>query len=381
MLLFLANFRAAMIPVAAVPVSLVGSFAVMYLLGLLAEQPVADGADRRHRPGRRRRHRRAREHLAPRREGMPPMEAALIGASEVGSTLLSMNLAIVAVFVSLLFMGGIVEQLFREFSITLVGGDPDLAGRLADADADAVRALAAGRRTPTDRAAGSGRTDAGSARCCAATSRTLVWSLRARAAGRCCLLLGVMAFNVHLYIDAPKSFLPKQDTGQLGGFIRGDDGMSFQMMQPKIEAFRQAVLRDPAVESVAGFIGGGRGINNAQMFVRLKPLEERKVSAQKSSNGSARRCRSAWRAPVAQRRSGHPFRRRGRRRRVQYTLRADNVASCCGWGAARARGARRLPELTGIEDELVSSQQITLDVDREAARAARRRDGHGRRRR
>ena len=71
---------------------------------------------------------------------------------------------------------------------------------------------------------------------------------------------------------APKSFLPQQDTGQLGGFIRGDDGMSFQVMQPKIDAFRRAVLADPAVESVAGFIGGGRGINNAQTFVRLKPL-------------------------------------------------------------------------------------------------------------
>ena len=94
------------------------------------------------------------------------------------------------------------------------------------------------------------------------------------------LLLGVTALNVHLYRQVPKSFLPQQDTGQLGGFIRGDDGMSFQVMQPKIEAFRRAVLRDPAVESVAGFIGGGRGINNAQIFVRLKPLDERKVSAQ-----------------------------------------------------------------------------------------------------
>ena len=94
------------------------------------------------------------------------------------------------------------------------------------------------------------------------------------------IFIGVAAFTVHLYINAPKSFLPQQDTGQLGGFIRGDDGMSFQIMQPKIEAFREAVLRDPAVESVAGFIGGGRGINNAQVFVRLKPLDERQVSAQ-----------------------------------------------------------------------------------------------------
>ena len=89
-----------------------------------------------------------------------------------------------------------------------------------------------------------------------------------------------MALNVRMYIQAPKSFLPQQDTGQIGGFIRGDDGMSFQIMQPKIETFRKAVLADPAVESAAGFIGGGRGINNAQTFVRLKPLAERKDSAQ-----------------------------------------------------------------------------------------------------
>ncbi len=109
--------------------------------------------------------------------------------------------------------------------------------------------------------------------------KTLGWAL-SNAPLVICLLLGVMALNVRMYIQAPKSFLPQQDTGQIGGFIRGDDGMSFQIMQPKIQTFRKAVLEDPAVESVAGFIGGGRGINNAQTFVRLKPLAERRVSAQ-----------------------------------------------------------------------------------------------------
>ena len=99
-----------------------------------------------------------------------------------------------------------------------------------------------------------------------------------------------MALNVRLYIAAPKSFLPQQDTGQLGGFIRGDDGMSFQVMQPKIETFRQAVLADPAVESVAGFIGGGRGINNAQTFVRLKPLASARCRRRWWSSASAGTC-------------------------------------------------------------------------------------------
>ena len=171
---------------------------------------------------------------------MPPLEAALVGAREVGFTLLSMNLSLVAVFVSILFMGGIVERLFREFSITLVGGDRDLAGGVADADADAVRALARSPRRTTE----PGRLQRGQrprVRLAAARLR------RARSAGRCAhaplvhaaCCSASMALNVRLYIAAPKSFLPQQDTGQLGGFIRGDDGMSFQVMQPKIEVVPQ----------------------------------------------------------------------------------------------------------------------------------------------
>ena len=185
------------------------------------------------------------------------------------------------------------------------------------------------------------------------------------------LFIGVAALNVHLYINAPKSFLPQQDTGQLGGFIRGDDGMSFQVMQPKIEAFRKAVLRDPAVESVAGFIGGGRGINNAQMFVRLKPLDERKVSAQVVAD---RIRRDLPKVPGARLflnvdqdiRFGGGF---GGGSYSVHAARRTDVAELAGVGrSACATALKPLPELTGIEDELVSSQQITLDVDREAAR-------------
>ena len=150
------------------------------------------------------------------------------------------------------------------------------------------------------------------------------------------------AFTVHLYINAPKSFLPQQDTGQLSGFIRGDDGMSFQIMQPKIETFRKAVLQDPAVESVAGFIGGGRGINNAQMFVRLKPLDERKVPAQVVAE---RIRREAPKVPGARLwlnvdqdiRFGGGFGGGS----YQYTLRSDSVAGfACGRSACETRSSR-----------------------------------------
>jgi multidrug efflux pump len=300
-------------------------------------------------------------------KGMPPLQAALTGSKEVGFTLLSMNLSLVAVFVSILFMGGIVERLFREFSITLVSAivislvvsitlTPMLCSRwLTPHNTDKPGRLQA----VSDRVFGWLRRGYG---------RSLDGALR-HAPIVLMIFLGVAAFTVHLYVNAPKSFLPQQDTGQLGGFIRGDDGMSFQIMQPKIEIYRRFVLEDPAVESVAGFIGGGRGINNAQMFVRLKPLEERKVSAQVVAE---RIRRNAPKVPGARLwlnvdqdiRFGGGFGGGS----YQYTLRSDDVSQLRVWAQRVREALKPLPELTGIEDEMVSSQQITLEVDREAAR-------------
>ncbi|NVL44876.1 acriflavine resistance protein B, partial [Pseudomonas syringae pv. actinidiae] len=114
----------------------------------------------------------------------------------------------------------------------------------------------------------------------AAYDRSLGWVLRHRRLTVLSLLVTVIV-NVALYVVVPKTFLPQQDTGQLMGFVRGDDGLSFSVMQPKMEIFRRTVLADPAVESVAGFIGGSGGTNNAFMIVRLKPIAERKLSAEK----------------------------------------------------------------------------------------------------
>ena len=367
-LLFLANVRASIIPVAAVPVSLIGSFAVMYLWGfslnnlslmalIVATGLVVDDAIV------------VLENISRHVEkGVPPVEAALIGAREVGSTLLSMNLALVAVFVSLLFMGGIVERLFREFSITLVAAimislvvsltlTPMLCGRWLKASHARPHAWKRG----TDRAF---------AALLRGYDRTLVWSLR-HAPLVVCLLLGVMALNVRLYIAAPKSFLPQQDTGQLGGFIRGDDGTSFQVMQPKIDVYRKAVLADPAVESIAGFIGGGRGVNNAQTFVRLKPLSERKVPAQVVADRIRRSlpqlagARMFLNAEQDLRFGGGGG---GGTAQYSYTLLADDIGLLRVWGARVRAALQEVPELTGIEDELISSQQVTLNVDRTTAR-------------
>jgi len=371
-LLFLASLRAAMIPVAAVPVSLVGSFAVMYLCDfslnnlslmalIVATGLVVDDAIV------------VLENISRHLElGKKPFQAALTGAKEVGITLLSMNLALVAVFVSILFMGGFVQRLFREFSITLVAAimisllvsltlTPMLCSRWLR------RHQVGTRRNIWQRLS-----DGGFSRLLRGYDRSLGWALR-HAPLVICLLLGVIALNVRLYIVAPKSFLPEQDTGQIGGFIRGDDALSFQVMQPKINAFRQALLADPAVESIAGFIGGGRGINNAQTFVRLKPLKERRDSAQvvvERMRHTMPKVPGArlWLFVDQDIRFGGPGGGGSGGTQYEYILRADDLSLLRTWGQRVAEALRTVPELTGFEDELVTSQQISLIVDRAEAR-------------
>jgi multidrug efflux pump len=369
-LLFLASFRASVIPVAAVPVALIGSFAVMYVWGfslnnlslmalIVATGLVVDDAIV------------VLENISRHVElGKSPFEAAIIGAKEVGWTLLSMNLALVAVFISILFMGGIVERLFREFSITLVAAIMiSLLVSLTLTPMLCSRWLI--KRDEANRNVFQRMSDKAYGWLLSGYDATLSWALR-HAPLVVCLLLGVMALNVSLYIAAPKSFLPNQDTGQLGGFIRGDEGLSFQVMQPKIRAFRRAVLADPAVQSMAGFIGGGGGINNAQTFVRLKPLRERKIGAQEVVE---RINRNLPHVPGARMRLfvDQDIRFGGRGGGgggggYEYVLLADDTKLLQVWAERVQKVLASLPELTGIDDELVSSQQVTLNVDRDEAR-------------
>jgi multidrug efflux pump len=371
-LMFLASFRASFIPVAAVPVALVGSFGVMYLWGfslnnlslmalIVATGLVVDDAIV------------VLENISRHLElGKSPFEAAIIGAREVGWTLLSMNLSLVAVFISILFMGGIVERLFREFSITLVAAILiSLMVSLTLTPMLCSRWLR-GREHESKRNIFQRISDRGYGWLLRGYDGSLGWALR-HAPLVVCLLLGVMALNVSLYIAAPKSFLPNQDTGQLGGFIRGDDGTSFQVMQPKIQAYRRAVLEDPAVESVAGFIGGGGfggGINNAQTFVRLKPLRERKIGAQEVVE---RINRSLPHVPGARMRLfvDQDIRFGGRGQGgggYEYMLLADDSSLLRVWAEKVKAVLQDLPELTGFDDELLASQQVTLSVDRDEAK-------------
>lgn len=360
---FLGNFRSALIPSLAIPVSLIGAFAVMYLYGfslnnlslmalIVAAGLVVDDAIvvleniRRHIE-----------------RGLSPYRAALVGSREVGFTLLAMNLTLVVVFVSILFMGGIVEKLFREFSITLAAAmlislavslslTPSLCAHLLPRQ---TRPRDPARITLVDELREK-------------YDVSLAWALRH---GKLVLLLllAVIGVNAYLYVEIPKAMLPEQDTGQLAGFIRGDDGFSFQIMQPRIEEFRQVLLRDPAIEDVFGAAGGGNGISNAWIRASLKPLAERGESAREVVDRIRRETPRLPGAilmigPDQDIRLSSPF----SRSQQELLMLSDDLGELKKWAAVMTRAMEEMPELgsvDGVRED--GAQQIVLDIDREAA--------------
>ncbi|MDH4581677.1 multidrug efflux RND transporter permease subunit [Pseudomonas sp. BN415] len=368
--LFLGNLRASLIPALAVPVSLVGTFAVMYLMGfslnvlslmalILAAGLVVDDAIV------------VLENISRHiNNGMAPFKAALQGTREVGFTLLSMNLSLVAVFVSILFMGGIIDRLFREFSLTLaVAILVSLLVSLTLTPMLCARWLKP--HVPDQDSRLQRWSEALHTRMVGTYDRTLGIALRHPRLTLASLLLTI-ACNIALYVLVPKTFLPQQDTGQLIGFIRGDDGLSFTVMQPKMEIFRRAVLQDPAVESVAGFIGGGGGINNAFMIVRLKPIAERKVSAQKvieRLRANLPKVPGGRLMLMADQDLQFGGGREQRSSQYEYVLQTGELSDLRTWLPKVTAALKSLPELTAIDaNEGEGAQQITLQVDRDTAK-------------
>jgi len=368
--LFLGNFRASLIPTLAVPVSLVGTFAIMYLWGfslnnlslmalILATGLVVDDAIvvleniSRHID-----------------DGVPPLRAAYLGTQEVGFTLLSMNVSLVAVFLSILFIGGIIESLFREFSITLAVAivvslfvsltlTPMLCARwLTPHEPEQDNHLQRFSHRVNQRMV-------------AAYDRSLGWVLRHRRLTLLSLLLTIIG-NVALYVVVPKTFMPQQDTGQLIGFVRGDDGLSFSVMQPKMETYRRALLADPAVDSVAGFIGGNNGSNNATILVRLKPIEERKINAQQVIE---RLRKEMPKVPggrlmlMADQDLQFGGAREQSTSQYSYIIQSGDLSALRTWYPKIVAAFRALPELTAIDArEGRGAAQVTLIVDRDKAK-------------
>ena len=275
--LFLRSWTVALIPAVAVPASLCGTFVVMYLCGYsldnlslmaltVATGFVVDDAIVVLENIRR--------HLE---RGKSPLEASLLGAREIGFTVVSISLSLIAVFIPVLLMGGIVGRLFREFGVVLSAAilvsmvvslttTPMMCAYLMKAQTVP--------KVPSRWALASQRVGQ---RCMRGYRKSLAWALRYQWI-TLAVFFGIIAFNFHLYGSIAKGFFPQQDTGRILGFIQADQATSFQAMQQRLDRFLAIVRADPAVEHVTGFTGGFQR-NSAQMFMSLKPLKERDASA------------------------------------------------------------------------------------------------------
>jgi multidrug efflux pump len=367
---FLGNWRAALLPTLAIPVVLFGALAIIWLGGfslnnlsltalIVAAILVVDDAIV------------VLENISRHIEdGVPPFEAAQRGAGEVGATLLSMNLALAVVFVSILFLDDFVERLFREFSLTLVAAMAvSLVICLSLTPALSARVLRA--REP----AGTGKSNA--LRDFATgffedLKHAYVHSLD-RVLRRpwipVLVFVSVVGLNIWLFNIVPKGSVPRQDTGQLRGFARGDDGLSFQAMAPKILEYRKLLLSDPAIEDIIGYSGGSTGVNNAWIMIKVKPLAERKVSSQQIIDRIREKAPKIPGANIGlfvdqdiQLRGG------GGEGSYEYLMLSDDLKLLRDWEQRVQEAMGKLPELTDVEatgDE--GMRQVVLDIDREAA--------------
>ncbi len=366
-LLFLRDWRATLIPAVAVPVSLAGTFGVMYLCGYsldnlsamaltVATGFVVDDAIV------------VLENISRHVErGMAPRAAALRGAREIGFTVMSISISLVAVFIPLLFMGGVVGRLFREFAVVLTAAiGVSLAVSLTTTPMMAAALLRGRGSGPQPRRVTRnvfGRRSA----FMRAYRRTLRWMLRHQPVALACLL-AVIALNGWLYIAIPKTFFPQQDTGVLVGNVQADQDSSFQIMQARVDRFMTVLRADPAVANVSGSTGGGQR-NSANFYVTLKPLAQRQLSAdavvarlraQLSHEPGA----SLFLVPVQDIRVGG----RQANAQYQYALQADDIATLRTWEPKVRAALARLPQLADVNsDQQDKGLQTSLQIDRDAA--------------
>ncbi|UUW17228.1 multidrug efflux RND transporter permease subunit MdtC [Serratia ureilytica] len=361
--IFLRSGRATLIPAVAVPVSLVGSFAAMYLCGFslnnlslmaltIATGFVVDDAIV------------VLENISRHVEaGMKPINAALLGAREVGFTVLSMSVSLVAVFIPLLLMAGLPGRLFREFAVTLsVSIGLSLIVSLTLTPMMCAYLLRHQPARSQRRARGFGKMLLALQQ---GYGRSLNWVL-GHSRWVLAVFLATIALNVWLYISIPKTFFPEQDTGRLMGFIQADQSISFQAMRGKLEDFMKIVREDPDVENVTGFTGGSR-TNSGSMFISLKPLSVRSDDAQKVI--------ARLRARLAKEPGASLFlmavqdiRVGGRQANAsyQYTLLADDLAALREWEPKIRAALAALPELADVNsDQQDKGSEMDLVYDRE----------------
>jgi multidrug efflux pump len=365
--LFLRSGRATLIPSVAVPVSLIGTFGVMYLahysidnLSLMALTIstgfVVDDAIV------------VIENVTRYLEqGMRPMEAALKGAQEIGFTVLSISISLVAVFIPILLMGGIVGRLFREFAVVL-----SVAILVSLGVSLTTTPMMCSRLLKHERAEDHGPIYRASERVfnwmLRTYERTLIWVLRHPALTLGVLLLTV-AVNILLLVIVPKGFFPQQDNGTIYGGVQGSQDISFQAMQAATKRFVDIIKTDPGVANVAAFTGGGGATNGGFVYVGLKPLEERKVSAPQIINRLRPQLMSVPGASVFLQ-AGQDLRIGGRQSNAQYqyTIQSDNVQELVKWGPTLLQQMRKLPGFTDVNtNQQNSGLQASLVYDRQTA--------------
>ena len=364
--LFLRRWRAALIPAVAVPISLIGTFGIMYLCGYsldnlslmaltIATGFVVDDAVV------------VLENVSRHIEqGMTPLEASLQGAREVGFTVVSMSISLIAVFVPILLMGGIIGRLFREFAVTLSSAIlVSLVVSLTTTPMMCARVLRPANEENPGRV--SRFIESLFAQLLEVYEQSLRWALRHRRL-MLVLLLATIVLNGYLYFIVPKGFMPQQDTGRLQGNLIADQSISFQAMQTKLVNFVAIVRADPAVDHVVAFTGGGQR-NGAFFFVILKPIAERQISAELII---ARLRRQLAHVPGAtlflQAAQDVRVGGRGGNAQYQYTLSADDLGELRSWEPKIRQALNALPELVDVNtDQQDLGLQTSLIVDRDAA--------------
>ena len=355
--LFLRSGRATLIPAVAVPVSLIGTFAAMYLCGFslnnlslmaltIATGFVVDDAIV------------VLENISRHLEaGMKPLQAALQGSREVGFTVLSMSLSLVAVFLPLLLMGGLPGRLLREFAVTLsVAIGISLAVSLTLTPMMCGWLLKSGKPHQPTRNRGFGRLLVAVQ---GGYGKSLKWVLKhSRLTGL--VVPGTIALSVWLYISIPKTFFPEQDTGVLMGGIQADQSISFRAMRGKLQDFMKIIREDPAVDNVTGFTGGSR-VNSGMMFITLAARP-------------APRDGAAGDRPAAQKLANEPganlflmavqdIRVGGRQSNAsyQYTLLSDDLSALREWEPKIRKALAALPELADVNSD---QQDNGAEMDR-----------------
>jgi multidrug efflux pump len=371
---FLNSWRATLVPGIATVVSLLGTFGVMYMLGFSLDNlslmaltvatgfVVDDAIVVLENTSR---------HIE---QGMDRFQAALLGAKEVGFTVLSISLSLIAVFIPLLFMGGQPGRLFREFAVTLSAAvmislvvslttTPMMCAWLLDPN----RSRARKRERPRGRF--TRLSEAAYEHVLRVYAAALDWALASKWLVML-ILLGVVALNVWLFVAAPKGFFPQQDSGQLNGGLRADQSISFAQMQGKLRQLVEVIRSDPDVATVVGFTGGSRA-GGGFMFVNLKPAGERADHAGGQAVIARLRPKlaqvtgvSLFLNPVQDLRMG------GRQSNAtyQYTLKSDNIADLKTWATKLADAMKAESALSDIDtDQQENGVESFVGIDRDAA--------------